>query len=250
MKLVSRFTNREACSSATGATSPAARPSARKKRSRPVRGSDRFRATGSRSDSSGTNSSMARLRSWPRPAKPPPKPSSELREPTRALSSNMLNRSVSSTTSGRAWRNGMVAPGLRPARPAPGYDLDVLEAEGRTRAHQQRRVGRQRLDVLVELHRDLRVGRAVLLLARLDVGDEADAGTADADLEALHQLRGVGEVRLEVVGGHEGEARVGVVAQEDGDDRDQHGHRSHQHRAGGERGSSRAARAHSPSPSR
>ena len=37
------------------------------------------RATGSRSLSSGTNASIAVFRSWPRPAKPPPKPSSELR---------------------------------------------------------------------------------------------------------------------------------------------------------------------------
>ena len=69
----------------------------------------------------------------------------------------------------------------RPAwcRPSPGVGLDVLQAERGARPHEQRGVGGQRLDVLVELHRHLGVGGAVLLLARLDVRDEADAGAAD-----------------------------------------------------------------------
>ena len=99
---VSRFTNSDACSSATGATSCAARASDAKKRFRRVSGADRFLATGSRSPSSGTNAWIASLMSWPRPARPPPKPSSERRWPTRVFASNMLKKSSSSTTAGRA----------------------------------------------------------------------------------------------------------------------------------------------------
>ena len=72
VKVVSRFTNIEACSSATGATSVAVSASALKKRSIRVRGLARFFATGSRSSSSGWSSSIAVLRSRPRPAKPVP----------------------------------------------------------------------------------------------------------------------------------------------------------------------------------
>ena len=42
---------------------------------------------------------------------------------------------------------------------------------------------------------------------------------------------GVGHPRLQVVGGDEGQAVVGVVGEEDGDDDHQHGHRADQHRA-------------------
>ncbi len=117
---MSRFTNSDACSSATGATSSAARASDAKKRFSRVSGADRFFATGSRSASSGTNAWIASLMSWPRPARPPPKPSRERRCPTRVFASNMLKKSSSSTTAGRAWRTGIVAPAGRPACPAPG----------------------------------------------------------------------------------------------------------------------------------
>ena len=122
----------------------------------------------------------------------------------------MLKKSSSSTTAGRAWRPGSWSrPRARP-RLARG-ELDVLQAERGARPHEQRRVGRDRLDALVELHRDLRVGAAVGALPRLDLRDEAHARAADADLEALHELGGVRQVRLQVVGRHERQAGVRVV---------------------------------------
>ena len=135
VKAVSRFTNSDACSSATGAASSAARASEAKKRSRRVSGSERLRATGSRSSSSGTNASSAELTSCPRPAKPPPNPSSAFRWPTRVFASNMPNRSSSSTTAGRAWRTGITEPAARPARPSPGVSSTYLrpsDERGRT----------------------------------------------------------------------------------------------------------------------
>ena len=104
-------------------------------------------------------------------------------------------------------RSGSSHPASRSSSPRPGRELDVLEAERRTRPHEQRGVGRQRLDLLVELHRDLGVGGAVLAPLRLDLRDLADARAADAHLEPLHELGGVRQVGLEVVGGHEGQAR-------------------------------------------
>ena len=70
-----------------------------------------------------------------------------------------------------------------------------------------------------------------LELDRDDRLDDADADAADPHLVAFDQGVGVGHPRLEVVGGDEGQAVVGVVGEEDGDDDDQHGHRPDQDRA-------------------
>ena len=83
--------------------------------------------------------------------------------------------------------------------------------------------------------------RAVLALLGLDLRDEAHPRAADPHLEALHELGGVRQVRLQVVGRDERQARVRVVGEEDRDDRNQHGHGSHQHRACGEGGLGRGA---------
>ena len=208
---VSRFTNSDACSSATGATSADARASEAKKRLSRVSGSERLRATGSRSVTSGTNASIAVLRSGPRPAKPPPKPSSELREPTRVLSSNMSKSSSSSTTAGRAWRTGIVEPAGRPARPSPGVSSMYLrpsEERGRTSRVESAGTGSISLSSFI-----VTCAYAVpsALLLRLDLRDEAHAGAADAHLEALHELCCIRQVRLEVVGRHERKPGVRVV---------------------------------------
>ena len=111
VKVTSMFVNSDACSSATGDTSPAAAPSDLKKRPRCVRGLARFAATGCRSSSSGRKSSIAMFSAGPRPARPLPRPCSELRPPWRVRSSNMLKTSSSSTSFGRALTIGIVAPG-------------------------------------------------------------------------------------------------------------------------------------------
>ena len=72
---------------------------------------------------------------------------------------------------------------------------------------------------------------AVALLDRHHRLDDADADAADPHLVAFDQGVGVGHLGLEVVGGDEGQAVVGVVGEEDRDDHDQDRHRPDQDRA-------------------
>ena len=204
---VSRFTNSDACSSATGATSSDARASEAKKRLSRVSGSDRLRATGSRSVSSGTNASIARLTSWPRPGEAAAEAVERVARPHARLVVEHVEQLVELDDGRTRLANRDRGAGGQPRAALARGELDVLEAEGGARAHEQGRVGRHRLDLLVELHRDLRVCRPVGALARLDLRDEAHARAADADLEALHQLRRVRQVGLQVVGRHERQAR-------------------------------------------
>jgi hypothetical protein len=103
-----------------------------------------------------------------------------------------------------------------------GRDLQELEAEGGLRPDHDRRVDRQRFGVLVEAEREFGRGLPVRELDRDHRADRADEGAADADVVAFDQRVGVRHPRLEVVGGDEGQAVVGVVGEEDGDDHDQH----------------------------
>ncbi len=75
--------------------------------------------------------------------------------------------------------------------------------------------------------------------------DDADADAADPHLVAFDQRVGVRHPRLEVVGGDERQAVVGVVGEEDGDDDHQHGHRPDQDRVARQAGDS-AAVPHGP----
>jgi hypothetical protein len=133
------------------------------------------------------------------------------------------------------------------ARAALG-DLHVLQAERRARADDHRGVVGQRLDGGLELQREDGGDRAVGVLLGRDVGDRADARSADAHVVALDEVGRVGDLGLELVRRHERQAGVGVVGQEDGDDDDERGRRADQHGVGGDRG--RAAAAHQPSPPR
>ena len=71
----------------------------------------------------------------------------------------------------------------------------------------------------------------------------ANARAAYPHLEALHELGGVRQVRLQVVGRHERQARVRVVGEEHRDDRHENRHGAHEHRAGRQRWAC-ATRAH------
>ena len=93
------------------------------------------------------------------------------------------------------------------------------------------------------------VGCAVGAGHRSDLADHAHPGPADADLVAAHQVGGVGQLGLQVVGGYERQPGVGVVGQEDRHHRDQQRDRAHQHGAGGQARRSGLAR-HCPPPSR
>jgi hypothetical protein len=135
--------------------------------------------------------------------------------------------------------------GLEPLRGAAGGDLQELEAEGRLRPHRDRRIDRQRFGVLVEAEREFRRHLAVFEVDRLHRLDDADANAADPHLVAFDQGVGVRHPRLEVVGGDEGEAVVGVVGEEDSDDDDEHGDCPDDDRAAGDAAES-AAVPHGP----
>ncbi len=249
VKVVSRFTNIDACSSATGATSVAVSASALKKRPSCVCRFARLVATGSRSSTQRAQlvdggvqvpsaAGEAGAVAVERVARADARLVVEHVEEVVDL--HDLGPRLADRHRGARGEAGLAAP---------GHDLEVLEAERRARPHEHGGVGGQRLDLLVQLQRDLGVGGAVRPAHRLDLRHLAHARAADAHVEALDQLGGVRQVGLQVVGGHERQAGVRVVGEEDRDDRDQHGHRAHQHGAGGQRGA-RAARAHLSAPSR
>ena len=104
----------------------------------------------------------------------------------------------------------------------PRLSSTYLRPSARARADADRRVGGDRRGVRVELvssrHRaDGLPVRLVVLGVMLSTDAHAEA--AHAHLVALHELGAVGQLRLELVGGHERQAVVGVVGQEDGHER-------------------------------
>jgi hypothetical protein len=127
-------------------------------------------------------------------------------------------------------------------------DLDVLQAERRARADDDRGVPRQRLDRRLELEAQLRVGGAVGPALREDLVDDADARAADPDLVAPHEVLRVGDVRAQVVGRDERQPVVRVVGEEHGDDDDERRRRADEH--GVRRDRCRALPPHAPPPSR
>ncbi len=83
-----------------------------------------------------------------------------------------------------------------------------------------------------ELERQLGADVAVLEGDRAQRRDEADAVPALEHVVADHQVGAVGDVDLELAGGHERQAAVGVVGEEDRHQDDEHGHRADQDRVG------------------
>ena len=154
-----------------------------------------------------------------------------------------------STGSGLAAVTGIVSPALKPSSELPGVIWRNLRPRADFGPDRDRRVDRQRFGVLVEAEREFGGDLAVFELDRDDLLDDADADAADPHLVAFDQGVGVGDPRLEVVGGDEGQAVVGVVGEEDGDDDDQHGHRPDQDRAARDAAES-AAVPHGPGGSR
>ena len=134
--------------------------------------------------------------------------------------------------------------GLEALLGVAGHDLHVLEAERRLGPDDQGRVDRDRLGDLVEAEAEFGAEAAfaplrltfvrgavfVLEFDRLHRLDDPDPGAADPHLVAFDQRLRVGHLRLEVVGGDEGQAVVGVVGEEDGDQDHQHGDRPDQDR--------------------
>jgi len=126
----------------------------------------------------------------------------------------------------------------------PAVELDVLQAERRARPDGHLRIGGDGAELAVELQRQLRADPAAGQRDRLHPRDDADAEAARADLVAGDEVRAVREVDLELRRGHERQARVRVVREEDGDDDHEHGHGADEHRARNDGGAVAADRAH------
>ena len=171
--------------------------------------------------------------SAPRPARPSPKPFSDRCEPVRVGSSNMLKHLVDLDRLGRGLRERHDRAGREARLGAAGRQLHVLEAERRARAHEEGRVDRQRLEVLVELQLEPRrvASPSSLRHRRRSRRSRRRARRRCAPRCPRTRLAAFGSSRLQVVGGHERQAGVGVVGEEDRDDRDQQRHRADQHRA-------------------
>ena len=124
-----------------------------------------------------------------------------------------------STGSGRAAASGIVSPASKPLDGVAGDDLQVLEPERRLRPDDHRRVDRDRLGDLVEAEAEFgaRSCRRLGHFDRDDRLDDPDPGAADPHLVAFDQRLRVRHLGLEVVGGDEGQAVVGVVGEEDRD---------------------------------
>ena len=130
----------------------------------------------------------------------------------------------------RRRRAGSFRPALKPFEESPGTICTYLRPSGD--------FGRM---IIVEL---TGTGSAILSRLRLSSAaklpflqfdrlhrlDDADPGAADPHLVAFDQRLRVRDLGLEVVGGDEGQAVVGVVGEEDGDQDDEHGDRPDQDR--------------------
>jgi hypothetical protein len=110
--------------------------------------------------------------------------------------------------------------------------LDVLEAQRGARPDHHARVLRHAAELLVELERELGAGRPVAQLDRVDLRDDAHAVAARAHLVALDEVRAVGQLDLQRRGGHERQAVVRVVREEDRHDRHEHGDGPDEHGVG------------------
>ena len=198
------------------------------------RGLVRLAATGVRCLNSGGSDWIVRLRSSPRPANAPPKPTRFLRELRRVLASNSRQHVLELDRHARLL-GGQRRPVGEGLLRLAADDLDVLEAEGRARADDDLRVDRERALLLVELELEVRADRAVGLRGRRDVLDDADAEAALADLVALDELGAVLDVHVELAGGHERQAVVRVVGEEHRDDDHEDRDGPDEHGVGGDR---------------
>ncbi len=158
-KVVSRSTKSWPCCWATGATSAAAPARPRTNPARSVSGEARLRITGSRRSTSGARSPRAAFRRL-----------AAAGERVAELGQVDLDRGpggvvegvedlvdLDGLRGGRAERHRVT--GLEAILGGAALDLQVLQAQGRARAHDHGRVHGQRVHVLVQLHVDLGVDR-------------------------------------------------------------------------------------------
>ena len=245
--------------SATGATSAAVADSEETKFERPVLGSARFRITGVETLDQGLQLPDRFVQVHPTTGQGV----AELeqirldRGPGRRVEHVEDLVDLHRLGAGGGQRHGRA--GRKPAVRAAAVDLQVLQAERGPSPDHDRRVLGEWIDVLVEVHVDLRhlagaaPGRVIRaggvghVLGR-DAGDLADPLAADPDLVARHHAGGVGELGGELVGGYEGQPVVRLVGEEDRHHDDEHGDRADEGRAG--RQAADAPAPHAPPPSR
>ena len=233
---------------ATGAVCEATRSSAKHSSRRPVCGEARLCSTGTALVTSGRSVAIVLLRPSPRPARPSPKLFVLTWFAVRVFLSNMLN-SWSMSTGSRVWETGIVPPGLeRPCArgpfPVPG-----------TSARSPRPTARSPSCRRAAARPSFRASVSTIAVTRPVFGSwcgvseltTPDARAGDPHLVGRLQAGGLGQLDLDVVGGHERQPVVGVVGEEHGHDHDQRRDRADQQRAGGQgvapaRGSSRRLR--------
>ena len=145
-----------------GATSAAAAERPRTKPAevgvRPRRG---CASPGSRRSTSGRRSPIAAFRATPRPASALPNSVRLTWIAARVGSSKVLKTWSISTGSGVAALSGMVSPGAKPSSESPRWSSRYLRPRADLARTTTVRVDRERVDVLVQLHVDLGVDRAV-----------------------------------------------------------------------------------------
>ena len=242
---VSRFTNSDACSSATRRRLRRRAGERRKKRVEPRARVGQVARNRLEIGQSGTNAAIAVLTSWPRPAKPPPKPSSELREPTPRLVVEHAEHVVELHHRRRPGGLGSSRPGAALPSPRPG---SARCTSGRATsagapAASIRRAG------------SISLSSFIVTCAYAEPSSRFLGSIFEMSPPARRRSEPRSHARAERRSAgppsgrrwHERQARVRVVGQEDRDDRHQHGHGSDQDRAGGEGGLA-AARAHCDSP--
>ncbi len=206
----------------------------------------RFRATGARSVSSGTNAPIALLMSGPRPASAWPNPIVEAATPTRVGRREHRQDLVEVDRGPRLADRHGGAVGESASRVA-GRDLEVLESDRSLQPDREPGVDRQRLDALIHAQVQLRDRAPAREPLRGHARDDADQRPADPHVRAVRQLARVGDLDVELVARHERQAVGRVVGERHRDDRHQHGQRADQDRAAGDaRG--RAAAPHLPAP--
>ena len=129
------------------------------------------------------------------------------------------------------------APSSKVRRPRPGTSSTYLSPSaerGRTATRVSTDSGWIRLSSLSSSTGDRALAPVDRAAHHGDVVDHADPEAARSHLVAGHELRAVWYLGVELVGGHERQALVRAVGDEDRDDRDQHGHCPDQDGAGGQ----------------
>ena len=237
-KVSARSPNSWACTSATGATCGRRRAERREQVAQlAVAGSTGCASPGSGAPGTGRSWRIVSLMSAPRPANESPKPISAFWASGACAGRRWTARPRARARAATALRSGTVAPSSNVRSERPGSSSTYLRPSAERGPHAEARVDRERLDVLVQLQLELGDASAPGRRPAPDTvmsSTAPDAEAAGPHLVAGDELGAVGDLGVELVGRDERQALIGVVGDEDRDDRHEHGHGPDQDRAGGE----------------